>query len=126
MDYDYLGYIQQYCDNVSHGSRKFIRFSLAVLCEVIQKFSNHNLMTISGFLRLVFENLGLAWLNSAWLGGQKLGLAVQKFSSAKMVSLVIRLYNFMIYIAIMYTVKAISKISISTTMPELGSEPRTY
>ena len=34
-----------------------------------------------------------------------------------MVSLVIRLYNFMIYIAIMYTVKAISKISILTLIP---------
>ena len=33
MDYDYLGYILQYCDNVSHGSCKFIRFSLAVLCN---------------------------------------------------------------------------------------------
>ena len=46
--------------------------------------------------------------------------------AGKMVSLVIRLYNFMIYIAIMYTVKAISKISILTIMPELGSKPRTF
>ena len=35
MDYDHLGHHTQCCDNIFHVSCKFIRFSLALLCNVL-------------------------------------------------------------------------------------------
>ena len=58
MDYDYLGHILQCCDNISHGSCKFIRFSMAILCCVkIADFSlEANFGPVSFFMQQSLPN----------------------------------------------------------------------